>query len=178
MIPYKSIECRVYRRSWTKWEFMNRISSWTHEISWKSYLLFTVLWSCHSCMGLCARSRPSIFTMVFSMRKNIERGARQGFPLGPYLYILQYEPLKSIMREVENIRWIKICDKNRMAKVQIALFSVCRCYAMLYGWSKINLIWFQHLHTYERASSAVVNFNKSYALLLGILKAMNIYVIK
>ena len=26
--------------SWTKWEFMNRISSCTHELSWKSHLLF------------------------------------------------------------------------------------------------------------------------------------------
>ena len=50
----------------------------------------------------CARS--TIFTNgVFSETIQIERRVRQGFPLGPYLYILPCEPLASKVKEDENI---------------------------------------------------------------------------
>ena len=74
------------------------------------------------------------------------------------------------MREDENIKGVTICGKIRMkiGEMKIALFAAdTQCYV---GDLKSIDIWFQHLHTYERASGTVVNFNKSYGLLLGILK--------
>ena len=76
------------------------------------------------------------------------------------------------MRGDENIKGITICDKNsiQIGEVQKALFADdTQCYI---SDLKSVEIWFQHLHTYERASGAVVNFNKSYGLLLGILKGL------
>ena len=115
----------------------------------------------------CARS-TNFTNGFFSKTINIERGVRQGSPLGPYLDILQCEPLESKVREDENIKGIIICDKNRkkIGEVKITLFADdTQCYI---SDLKSVEIWFQHLHTYERASGAVVNFNKSYGLLLGI----------
>ena len=64
----------------------------------------------------------------------------------------------------------------KIGEVKIALFADdTKCYI---SYLKSTYIWFQHLHTYERASGAIVNFNKSYGLSLGISKAMNIYVTK
>ena len=60
------------------------------------------------------------------------------------------------MREDENIEGITICDKNRIkiGEVKIALFAddtQCDISDL-----KSIEIWFQHFHTYERASGAVV----------------------
>ena len=79
------------------------------------------LQNCINILYTCARS--TIFTSgFFSEAISIERGVRQGSPLGPYLYILQCEPLASKVREDKNIT---ICDKNRIkiGEVKITLFA-------------------------------------------------------
>ena len=81
-------------------------------------------------------ARSTIFTNgFFNETINIERGVRQGSPLGPYLS-------------------------------KIALFADdTQCYI---SDLKSIEIWL-HLHTYEHASGAVGNFNKSYGLSVDIL---------
>ena len=55
-----------------------------------------------------------------------------------------------------------------IGEVKIALFADdTKCYI---SYQKSTYILFQHLHTYERASGAIINFNKSYGLLFGISK--------
>ena len=108
-----------------------------------------------------------LITFFFSETINIERGVRQGSSLGPYLYSLQYELLANKVREDENIKGVTVCGKIRMniGEMKITLFAAdTQCYV---SDPKSIDIWFQHLHTYERASGTVVNFNKSYGLLLG-----------
>ena len=55
-----------------------------------------------------------------------------------------------------------------MGEIKIALFADdTQCYI---SDLKAVDIWFQHLHTYELASGAVVNINKSFGILIGLLK--------
>ncbi len=119
---------------------------------------------------LYTNARSTIFTNGFlSESVQIERGVRQGSPLGPYLYILQSEPFAEAIRQDPSIEGIKIREASgNVAEIKIAAFADdTQGYT-----STMESIdrWVYHLEVYSEASGAVINVDKTGGTRLGTLK--------
>ena len=119
---------------------------------------------------LYTNASSTIFTNGFlSERFKIERGVRQGSPLGPYLYILQSEPLADAIRKDPNIKGIEVPDlRGGFTEIKMGAFADdTQGYV-----STMESVdgWFYHLGVYSRASGAVINEDKTKGTLLGTLK--------
>ncbi len=116
-------------------------------------------------------AKSTIFTnRFFSEAFRVHRGVRQGSPLGPYLYILQCEPLASTIRKDKEIEGIKVCDKNERCLGEIKLAAFADDVQGYVSTMQSVIKWFEHMKTYSDASGAVVNVDKSMGTLLGTLK--------
>jgi hypothetical protein len=94
---------------------------------------------------------------------------RQGSPLGPYLYILQSEPLAETIRRDPLIKGVKVpSTPGNMAEIKLAAFAD-DTQGYISTLDSINR-WMYHLYVYGEASGAVINADKTMGTLLGTLK--------
>ncbi len=119
---------------------------------------------------LYTNARSTIFTNGFlSECIQIERGVRQGSPLGPYLYILQSEPLAETIRKDQEIEGVKVTDASgESSEIKLAIFAD-DTQGYVSTLSSIER-WFKHLGQYSKASGAIVNKDKTKGTLLGPMK--------
>ncbi len=116
---------------------------------------------------LYKNAKSAIFTNGFlSECVHIERGVRQGSPLGPYLYILQSEPLAQTIRNDVSIKGISIPGSEH--EIKLAAFAD-DTQGYISTMESIDR-WIYHLDVYSKASGAVINADKTSGTLLGTLK--------
>ncbi len=108
-------------------------------------------------------STSTILTNGFmSNTFKLSRSLRQGCPLAPLLYIVQAEPLSSKIRKDENIRGIRLPNKDKLKVLQFAddtqIFVTDK--------RSIDKV-FETLVQYSKASGAKVNKKKTQILGIG-----------
>ena len=70
------------------------------------------------------KAQSTIFTNGhFSATFPISRSVRQGSPLGPYLYIMQSEPLAQAVRKHPNIHGIEIGNGAEKREIKICAYA-------------------------------------------------------
>jgi len=118
---------------------------------------------------LYENTESSIITNGFRSRHfKIERSVRQGCPIAPYLYILQAEPFAASIRKNENIKGVKLPklsgqDENMEAKDNAFADDMQLFVSTIPSVKEI----FKIMTTYEKASGAAANYEKTQGLLLG-----------
>ena len=114
-------------------------------------------------------AESSILTNGYrSKHFKIERSVRQGCPIAPYLYVLQAEPFMCSVRKNSKINGIKVPPQNPMSpekEVKNGAF-VDDTQLFISTVPSIDEI-FRTIGTYEKASGAAANYQKTEGMLLG-----------
>jgi exonuclease III len=97
----------------------------------------------------------------------ISRSVRQGCPIAPLLYVIQAEPMAASIRCNDRIQGIKLPSKQADTQIEVKINMFADDTQLFNGTEESISETFKTLDTYEKASGAKINTNKTKGMFIG-----------